>query len=177
MTLTFGNLPVPWNASWTGEAFYEVRPCRWAEGKPAMWQPHNPGIGRPVFAKPHFVRQRRSVAKMLCTVCGNPTSSRDRWWFGHGEFIERHFMTTEAPVHLECAKLSLKLCPHLRNHPTAVRDLSRFPPGYSIMMSMVGGPVTEKDFGIRLGSVQIVGALKFAWPESVVHVRRPEHAA
>jgi hypothetical protein len=167
MMLTFGKLPVPWNAGWTGEHHHEIRPCRWAEGKPAMWQPHRPGDGRPVFAKPHFVRQRQSVSRMLCTVCGEHTPPADRWWFQHGERRDGLFMTTEAPVHHECALVSLELCPHLRSTP-AKQALSKFPGGYQIVVSMLGGQRTEHDFGVKLGRGRlIVGALKFAWPASM----------
>src|SRR5436309_2579418 len=121
--------PVPWNAGWTGEETYELRPCRFAEGKLAMWQPHRPGIGRPIFAKPHFVRQRRSVAQLLCTVCGEHTPKGDRWWFGHGQFVDNSYMTTESPVHRICAELALKVCPHLRGRE---RDLMPFPERWDV---------------------------------------------
>lgn len=75
---------VPWNASWSSEDRYEIRPCRWVGGKMALWSPHAPGVGKPIFAKPHMVRQRRSIAEMRCTVCGERTPLNDRWWFRLG---------------------------------------------------------------------------------------------
>lgn len=173
--LTFGGIPVPWNASWTGEASYGIRPCRWAEGMPAMWQPHHPLEGRPVFAKPHFVRQRQSIARMLCTVCGGRTEPGDRWWFGHGEFKDDWFMTTESPVHLACAQLSLEHCPHLRREGHA-NGLRRFPPKWSVIKVMLGGLATEQDFGVKLGARQVIGALKLGWPRSMCGVKPPEAA-
>src|SRR4051812_17373018 len=65
--LHFGNAPVPWNAGWSAEERYEIRPCRWVNGELALWSPHLPGEGKPLFAKPHMVRQRRSIAEMRCT--------------------------------------------------------------------------------------------------------------
>src|SRR5437870_2261512 len=106
MMLQYGSAPVPWNAAWSGELRYEVRPCRWAGGNLALWSPHAPGDGKPVFAKPHMVRQRRSIAEMRCTVCGERTIAPDRWWFKLGSFAEGWFMTTEAPVHRTCAEFA-----------------------------------------------------------------------
>ena len=88
---------VPWNAAWSSEEHFEIRNCRWAQGRLAVWQPNTPDMGAPLFAKPHHVRQRRSIAQMLCTVCGNPTKRGDRWWFQHGQEHESHWMTTQAP--------------------------------------------------------------------------------
>lgn len=152
---------VPWNASWSGEESYEVRNCRWVGGKLALWSPHQPGDGKPIYAKPHMVRQRQSVARMLCTVCGMPTHPHDRWWFGLGAQIESFaFATTEAPVHYDCARTALKVCPHLR----ALGEKPHvWPPADVIVSAIVGGPTTESDFGIKIGNRKVIGHLKFAW--------------
>jgi hypothetical protein len=157
---------VPWNASWSSEDRYEIRPCRWAGGRNAVWQPHTPGDGRPIFAKPHNVRQRQSVSRFLCTVCGKETPANDRWWFSLGRITDGYFMTTEAPVHRCCADLALKVCPHLRGRSD---DLSRFPSGYSVMQTIVGGPSMQDDFGLNIVAGRtVVGHLKFAWPMHAV---------
>ena len=155
----------PWNASWSAEDAYEIRPCRYANGFPALWSPHKPGEGKPIFAKPHMVRQRKSIAELRCTVCGERTPKSDRWWFKKGDFREGYFMTTEAPVHHACAVRALALCPHLRGHGA---DLERMPSGYSILRSMVGGAACERDFGLRFPPQGVVGHLKIAWPEKLV---------
>lgn len=159
------NINVPWNAAWTGEAGYEVRPCRWVGNELAIWSPHRPGVGKPVFAKPHMVRQRRSIAEMRCTVCGETTPANDRWWFRLGRFQEGWFMTTEAPVHHACAMHALTLCPHLRGHDA---DLEPMPTGYRVLRAIVGGPATERDFGLNLGDRKVIGSLKIAWRASDV---------
>lgn len=152
---------VPWNASWTAEDSYEVRNCRWAGGAPAMWSPHRPGQGQPVFAKPHMVRQRRSVAEYRCTVCGEKTDWTDRWWFGLGEALEGWaLVTTEAPVHRACADLALRVCPHLRRLGEAPR---RWPMPHAVLRAIVGGTMIEHDYRLPLGPRKIVGHLKFAW--------------
>lgn len=166
---------VPWNAQWTGEARFEVRPCRWASGQLAIWSPHLPGEGRPIFAKPHPVRQRRSVAEMLCTVCGRPTPAGDRWWFALGEHRDEWFMTTEAPVHRACAELALENCPHLKRNGCAA-DLTPMPGGYSILESIVGGADFENEYGVKTAGRRIVGALKIAWPKERVRVVRNREA-
>jgi hypothetical protein len=152
---------VPWNAAWSAEETYEVRPCRWAGGKLALWSPHLPGEGKPVFARPHMVRQRRSIAEMRCTVCGEKTPPGDRWWFQLGDVKDGWFMTSEAPVHHLCAEFSLKVCPHLRGREAS---LERFPKNARVLSSIVGGPATDRDFGVTIGSRQVIGALKLAWP-------------
>ncbi|MFX4223503.1 MAG: hypothetical protein ACMVO3_22525 [Thalassobaculum sp.] len=156
-------MKAPWNASWTAEDSYEVRPCRWAGGKLAVWSPHKPGEGKPVFAKPHMVRQRRSIIEMRCTVCGEKTTPADRWWFGLGVKQEGYFMTTEAPVHRACADLASKLCPHIRSLDLTA---SRFPASpFVVLKALVGGPAVERDFGLRITPDRpVVGHLKIAWP-------------
>lgn len=156
---------VPWNAAWTGEGRYEIRPCRWVGGKLALWSPHAPGEGKPVFAKPHMVRQRRSIAEMRCTVCGEKTPPGDRWWFQLGRMQEGWFMTTEAPVHRVCAQHALKVCPHLRGREELLEPM---PGGYSILSAIVAGPATDRDFGVSIGRSKVIGALKLAWPERLV---------
>ena len=157
---------VPWNAAWSAENRYEIRPCRWAGGAPAVWSPHCPAPGKPLFAQPHMVRQRRSIAELRCTVCGEKTPPGDRWWFGLGTMTDDHWMTTEAPVHQFCALWALERCPHLAGRHDA---LERLPDGWTIAAAIVGGPAVEQDFGLRIPSdKRVVGHLKLAWPKHMV---------
>lgn len=164
-------IEAPWNASWSGERPFGVRPCRWANDRPALWQPHNPGCGRPLFAVPHMVRQRMSIVRLICTVCGGPTPPDDRWWFGLGEYVGDYYMSTEAPVHRLCADHALNVCPHLKKQNCA-GDLARFPAGHQVIASMIGGDLVEKDFGVTLRGRSIVGALKLGWQKSSMRVIR-----
>lgn len=159
---------VPWNASWSAEDTYEIRPCRYASGFPALWMPHAPHVGRPIFAKPHMVRQRRSIAEWRCTVCGERTPASDRWWFKLGDIREGYFMTTEAPVHHVCGSFALTVCPHLRGRDA---DFERMPSGYVILKAMVTGGVADRDFGLSFPPQGVVGHLKIAWPEKLVRRR------
>lgn len=167
---------VPWNAGWSSEDRYEVRPCRWAGGALAMWSPHSPGAGRPVFAKPHMVRQRKSIVLMLCTVCGEPTPPGDRWWFALGQFQEGYFMTTEAPVHRRCADRALTVCPHLKRTDSA-KFLQPFPGGHTILSAIIGGAATDKDFSVKINGRRVVGHLKIAWPQSAMAMRTHQRPA
>lgn len=126
-----------------------------------MWSPHSPGEGRPIFAKPHMVRQRRSVAEYRCTVCGEKTPEHDRWWFRLGNTLPGWaFATTEAPVHRACADLALTVCPHLR----ALGDGPvRWDPPTAVVKAIIGGATTDRDFGLQLNGRKIVGHLKFVW--------------
>ena len=151
---------VPWNAAWSAEESFEVRNCRWAGGKPALWQPHKPGQGRPIFAKPHNVRQRQSIAEMRCTVCGQKTPTHDRFWFGLGRETDGWFMTTEAPVHHACARLAEAMCPHICRQNLRANPM---PPPDLVFAAIVGGPVTDRDFGLNLNGRKVVGHLKLAW--------------
>lgn len=153
---------VPWNACWTDEERYEIRPCRWASGKLALWQPHLPGSGKPVFARPHNVRQRRSVAEYRCTVCGEKTQGGDRWWFGLGEthIPGWAFATTEAPVHHACAQMAMDICPHLKRLGVGA---AWFPHPDAVISQIVGGPATDRNFGLNLQGKKVIGHLKFAW--------------
>jgi len=153
---------VPWNAGWSAEDRYEIRNCRWASGMPAIWSPHKPGEGHPIFAKPHMVRQRRSIVEYRCTVCGEKTDWTDRWWFrlGSSDLPGWAFVTTESPVHRACADLAMKVCPHLRllnDGPVP------FDPPDAVLKAIVGGAATERDFGVEIGSRKVTGHLKFAW--------------
>ena len=159
------NVTVPWNAMWTGEdGQYELRPCRFVGNRLAVWQPHRPGEGRPKFAEPHIVRQRRSIHEMRCTVCGERTRQGERFWFEHGQHHEGWFMTTEAPVHLACADHALKVCPHLRERGL---PLSPFPEGARVLAATVKPESLPQLFGLSSDRI-VIGQLKLGWPSSSI---------
>lgn len=159
MTLEIGR-DVPWNAAWTGEDRYEIRPCRYANNALAIWSPFLPGKGKPLFAKPHMVRQRKSIKEMRCTVCGERTQVGDRWWFPRGAWTEGWFLSTEAPVHMACADLARQACPRLRKDG---EDPIPFPGGETVLSAIVGGHLTDEDFGVRIAGRRVVGHLKLGW--------------
>ena len=70
---------VPWVTSWTEETMLGAAPCMTVPGMMAAAQAHRPGFGRPVYSQNHFIRQRMSVRRMQCPMCGEPTAEGDRW--------------------------------------------------------------------------------------------------
>lgn len=159
MALIIGQ-DVPWNAMWTGEDCNEIRPCRYVGGKLALWSPYSPGDGQPVFAKPHHVRQRKSIAEMRCSVCGELTTEVDRWWFPFGDYRDGFWVSTESPVHSACAELARARCPMIQKKGM---EPIRFPGGQTVLAAMVGGENVDRDFGVRTYGRAIVGHLKLAW--------------
>jgi len=74
-TLLFGNVPVPYTASWTSEESVFLARCPYADAI-ALCQPSSPGEGKPLFGKPHMCRQREVIALGLCDLCGKPLKNR-----------------------------------------------------------------------------------------------------
>lgn len=142
---------VPWVTSWTAEPLLGVRSCATVGGQLAAWQADRAGEGRPQYSRNHMVRQRRSVAEMLCPMCGAPTPADDRWTqtgrrTTAGAMRERGLAAllpvelkdaavmldagAIAPLHRACAERSLAQCPHLSAMPE--REIRRFPPGWVV---------------------------------------------
>ncbi|WP_126975593.1 hypothetical protein [Frigidibacter oleivorans] len=153
---------VPWIVSWSGEEEFEVRPCRYAGGL-AIWQPQRQGDGVPRFAKPHAVRQRKAMAEMRCSLCGERTGPEDRWWFalGEGRMDLRHgLMTEEPPLHRACATIAAAHCPNLRAKGWPA---SPMPMPQDLLRQIVGGLALLQDFGIADRGRIITGHLKLGW--------------
>jgi hypothetical protein len=104
-----------------------------------------PGVGRPLYATLHPLRQRRAMRRLLCQVCAEPAEYTEQghlWllvtgredWEGWPEGVFNPY----PPVCLRCAGLSVRQCPPLRRGFVAVRAHSvlhgvlgvRFQPGY-----------------------------------------------
>ncbi|MEL6678113.1 MAG: hypothetical protein AAFQ51_05355 [Pseudomonadota bacterium] len=127
-----------------------------------MWAPHTPGQGRPLFAEPHSVRQRKSVAEYRCTVCGEKTVPGNRYWFRHvaDEMVNGMIVTQEAPVHADCARRALQLCPNIKERGLRIMEWEE---PDRILSVLVGGPKFEADFGIWTNGRDVIGPLQFAW--------------
>jgi hypothetical protein len=87
-----------------------------------------PGQGRPRYAVIHPMRQRRTMLRLLCQVCGHPAHRDERgvlWllpdlrdrWEGRPEGLT----VAEPPVCADCAVIAGRLCPHLRRGHIMVR--------------------------------------------------------
>jgi hypothetical protein len=156
--MKYGAIEVPWTTAWSGEERFELRPCRWAEGKISMWQPHRPGEGKPTFAKPHMVRQRRAVAQRLCDLCGEPLGEdMVSLSFESHRLVEGRVMllVVEPLSHRRCAAISMTQCPHLKRCVAAgtlwIREVFARP---RIIAQLLTGEATEEFAGAyRPGTV------------------------
>jgi hypothetical protein len=129
---------VPWVTSWSQEEGLGVRPCPTVGGRLAICQAERPGEGKPQYSMNHFRRQRETVGRMLCPMCGQPTAAGDRWTQiakrvpagllrakGLGRAMPPVVPDAQilidagsiAPLHEACVKRSLEHCPHLKAHP------------------------------------------------------------
>ncbi|CAN5341515.1 hypothetical protein BH10PSE2_BH10PSE2_18990 [soil metagenome] len=149
-------IDVPWVTSWTEEAILGPRPCPSVGNRLAIVQEENPGFGKPEYSKNHVYRQRLSVLKMLCPMCGEPTTEDDRVtqvarripaglvreggrapglpWQVPDELILIDAGSI-APLHRACSDRSLKYCPHLKETPNV--DVMAFSPRWAPMPLMI----------------------------------------
>ncbi len=147
---------VPWVTSWTAEAITGVGPCASVGGRLALGQVEHAGYGRPQYSKNHLLRQRLTVARMLCPMCGEPTAPDDRVTQvarripagllrkggrapGLSSSIEDDRILVDAgsiaPLHRRCSDLSLQHCPHLRAEPNV--DVRPFTLRWTILPLMI----------------------------------------
>ncbi|WP_374470885.1 hypothetical protein [Phenylobacterium sp.] len=165
-------LDVPWVTSWSGEAVLGVGPCASVGGRLAVRQAERPGFGRPNYSRNHLRRQRLTVARMLCPMCGEPTPEDDRWLqtarrTTAGILRARSFAAALppalgddrvvvdagaiAPCHLACAGRAAAHCPHLQAHTSG--ELIAFPYAWIVLPLMVrAGPTHVLDSTARPAS-------------------------
>ena len=153
--LTVG-VDVPWVTSWTEEPIQGVRPCSSVGGRLALTQAEHAGFGRPEYSKNHLLRQRLTVSKMLCPMCGEPTRPEERVTqvarripagrlraLGRGADLSPRIADGQvlidagaiAPLHRRCSDLSLQHCPHLRAEPNI--DVQPFPARWTILPLLI----------------------------------------
>ncbi|TAL34682.1 hypothetical protein [Phenylobacterium sp.] len=168
---------VPWVSSWSEEKPGGIGPCPTVDGAIAALQMWKPGQGEPLFARQHLRRQRDSVRALLCPMCGKPAPEGDRWsltgrFYAAGVVRARGFgkllpddleddrvvldCGTIAPMHFQCAHVSLQQCPPLRAMPD--KDLKAFPPVWTVAPLYVEGrqQVTNKPIA-AVSFLQLVG--------------------
>lgn len=121
--LMFGNTPVPFTVSWSAEEKFSVQPCRFADGRMAICQSIAVGQGKPLFGKPHSIRQRQAIASGLCDICGKPLKNRTRVSLSHAaprgnallDGKGTGILQVEPLLHRECAATAMRFCPSLRS--------------------------------------------------------------
>lgn len=147
---------VPWVTSWTDEPIIGVRPCATVGGRPALVQHDAAGYGRPQYSQNHLVRQRLSVLRMQCPMCGRPTEPGDRWTqvatrtaagrlrrSGKADALpaairDRQVLVDAgsiAPLHKACVERSLLHCPHLKADPNV--DVMPFPTRWAVLPLLI----------------------------------------
>lgn len=167
---------VPWVTSWTEEPVIGVRPCPTVNGQPALVQVRNAGYGKPQYSRNHLIRQRQTVLRMLCPMCGEPTQPEDRWTqvarltpagllrrggkaSGLTREIEDRRVVLDAgsiaPLHKACVDRSLKYCPHLKADPNV--NVMRFPARWAVLPLLIeASPLIEAG---AVGGAAAAGAI------------------
>lgn len=158
-------IDVPWVTSWTAEEI-SVGTCPSVGGQVAVVQGERPQHGRPVYSRNHFRRQRESIRRMLCPMCGRPAPSGDRWT-QTGKYLPAGVLRARgladsipagladkrivldagaiAPGHLACMTRSLDQCPHLRDLDD--RELKPFPDRWQITPMLIEATVAPPAAG------------------------------
>lgn len=117
--LRYGDVPVPYTASWTGEDSFSLAPCRYAGGRMAICQKEARGSGKPLFGKPHSNRQREVIAKDLCDLCGRPLKNATKVSLSHARprvngAQALDILQVEPLLHKGCAAICVQHCPSLK---------------------------------------------------------------
>lgn len=154
MTLYYGNTPVPFTASWSSEEAMTIAPCRFAGARPAVCQAISPGVGRPLFAKPHMVRQRQAMVLDLCDLCGRPMKGRTKVSLSHaslrfGAAEGAAILQVEPLLHRECAAVSVRHCPSLQRDIAEERIAIRRVTRSRIQLAQLSGEATMEFCGVR----------------------------
>jgi hypothetical protein len=151
--LRFGITPVPFVSMWTSETPITIEPCRYAGGRPALCQPQSPGVGRPVFVKPHMVRQRQAIVDGLCDTCGRSLAGRTKVSLSHARVNFKGangpcVMQVEPLLHKACAALSLRHCPSLRRDIREGRITVRQVGRHRVQMALLTAAATMEACGV-----------------------------
>lgn len=171
---------VPWVTSWSAEEIVGVRPCPTVGGDLALVQTSNAGFGKPQYSKNHLVRQRLTVRRMLCPMCGEPTPPDDRWTQvarltpagllrrgGKAADLSREIEDRRvvldagsiAPLHKACVDRSLMHCPHLKADPNV--NVMRFPERWTLLPLLIeAAPQVEAGGMAAAGAVLVVTFLQ-----------------
>lgn len=136
--------PVPWVTRWTGAITRDrISVGRTTEGECCAFYPDGnedrdstgvlwwrEGItrtGEPEFAQVSTYRQRASMRRRLCQVCGQKITDRAITWLIDPRQINQlasgETVTTSPPTCASCVPLALELCPAMRQDYRIARVL------------------------------------------------------
>lgn len=143
-TFSYGGVPVPYTVSWSGEERQFVGFCVHAR-RLALRMVSAPGVGKPAFGKPHSDRQRETIARGLCDLCGRTLQHRTRVSLSHAreqvhavaDNLSTGILQVEPLLHRECAAVSMRHCPSLKRDIAAgtlfVRQVTRWRVQFAVM--------------------------------------------
>lgn len=120
----YGNVRVPFTASWSQEERFFLAPCAIFDGQLAICQDSAMGQGKALFGKPHMQRQREAIGNGLCDICGRALALRTKVSLSHAR-PQPHaaqgwaVLQVEPMMHRECACIAVTQCPSLK------RDIDR----------------------------------------------------
>ena len=168
----FGNAPVPFTVSWSGEADFYVADCPHARLR-AICQSVAPGSGKPQFGKPHSQRQREAIARRLCDLSGRSLKNRTKVSLSHARVRSNGaegpcIMQVEPLVHRECGARCIRFCPSLKRDietgSLMVRQINRYRVQFAIRTrntSRITSPATSpphrQDCWSRQGRAPVMG--------------------
>jgi hypothetical protein len=117
--LIFGNTPVPYTVSWSGEEEIYLGNCP-SSKRLSICQVSNRGAGKPKFGAPHMMRQREAIAKCLCDLCGKSIRNSTKVSLsqarpqGHAA-SPFDILQVEPLLHRKCAAICMEWCPSLKS--------------------------------------------------------------
>lgn len=164
MPLMWGDVPVPYVASWSGEERFFLGLCPHA-GRLAIRQNSAPGVGKPLFGKPHSDRQREAIARGLCDLCGRSLKTSTKVSLSHARPIAHsaggwEILQVEPLLHRSCAALSAQHCPSLKRDiqdgSVCIRQVTAYRVQFAVMdeeytLEMTG----ERDHSIGHAKVEL----------------------
>jgi hypothetical protein len=79
--------------------------------------PYFPPIvnGKPDFRYQDAKKRDACLKYKKCSVCGNPLKAK-QFWFITGPMGLVNKIVSDAPMHEECARFSINVCPHIAFH-------------------------------------------------------------
>ena len=169
--------------SWSSEDTFDLRPSKDFPGLLDLVQNDAPGTGAPRFGAMNISRHRRAMVHHLCHVCGKPTAPQDRYLFpAHsGGMVtmstgEQRYGCNVPGVHLACAQLAARRCPHLSGgfgHPVRFpRDEGRLVQRTDVLPGLEGlAAVLPQRSDIVFGCYRLFGEAFSRQVETMAAVR------
>lgn len=117
--MTYGAMPVPYAALWSGEqGGTHIAICPHIDHV-ALCDVEKRGTGKPIFGKPHMGRQRHVIVSDLCDLCAKPLKARTKVSLSHARSVVSGaggltVMQVEPMLHKDCAAICVKHCPSLK---------------------------------------------------------------